>query len=95
MRIKHITQLATILLGAVALTAVAGGGEKSGEKLTQDQQKLMSELDTNADGRISQSEAEAHPVLTQRFRELDRNADMQLEKAEFARFEIVEEETDY
>lgn len=91
MRLKFLSRLMVILLGAVALTAVAGGGDKD-VKLTQEQTELMSILDSNQDGRISWAEAQAHPQLAERFRELDQRGNMQLDEAEFAQFEVTEED---
>lgn len=92
MRLKSLTRLMIAALGAVALTAIAGGDK--GTELTQEQQNLMSKLDTNGDGKVSQMEAQTHPTLAQRFREIDENGDKQLEKAEFARFEIPQEDVE-
>lgn len=84
---KFISNLLVAALSCVAFVAIAGGG--AAKELTMEQKDLMKRLDANQDGVISQEEASAHPVLAQRFREIDRNGDQRLEKAEFARFEVT------
>lgn len=86
---KFVTNLLVAALTGVAFAAVAGGSGKSGE-LTMQHKELMNKLDANQDGVISQSEASANPELAKQFRELDRDANQKLEKAEFARFEVTE-----
>lgn len=84
-----IPSLLVAALSGVAFAAVAGG--QGAKDLTMEQKDLMKQLDANQDGVISQAEAAAHPELSQRFQEIDRNGDQRLEKAEFARFEVTEE----
>lgn len=84
-----IPSLLVAVLSGVAFAAVAGG--EGSKDLTAEQKDLMQQLDANQDGVISQAEAAAHPELSQRFQEIDRNGDQRLEKAEFARFEVTEE----
>lgn len=48
---------------------------------------LYMELDTDKNGSISPKEAAALPSLSDKWKELDINADGQLDKKEFARFE--------
>lgn len=91
MKLKSTTQLMIVLLGALSLaigTAVAGGDKK----LSDEQKDLMSQLDINQDGVISKTEAQRHPELAERFRQLDRNGNEQLEEAEFAQFEVEEDD---
>lgn len=92
MKAKVLLNALVALLGAVALTAVAGGGAKKGEELSQEHKELMEQLDTNGDGKISRAEASAAPELARKFRDLDRDDNSVLEVAEFARFEVTEEE---
>lgn len=93
MNMKSTTQLLIVLAGILSLsTAVAlGDPESEHGSLNDEQKQLMSQLDTDRDGVISQTEAQRHPELAQRFQALDENRDEVLEKAEFARFEVREE----
>lgn len=50
----------------------------------------FNKLDQNKDGRISQKEAAADPLLAAHFKGIDSNSDGQIEKGEFARFETME-----
>jgi Ca2+-binding EF-hand superfamily protein len=101
MNIKSAMQTLIGLLAALALsTAVAMDRQddkyhqhERGDKpeLTQEQKELMSILDVDNSGVITFTEAQRLPELAQKFDELDRNNDGQLERAEFARFEVTEE----
>lgn len=97
MNMKTITYLMIALVSALALAGtVAAGGDpsKAGKKLTEEQTELMSILDVNGDGIISEAEVQRHPEMAARFRELDANSDGVLERAEFARFEVTEEDVE-
>lgn len=93
MNMKSTTQLLIVLAGILSLsTAGALGDPESGKgKLSDEQKQLMSQLDIDRDGVISETEAQQHPQLAQRFRDLDENRDQVLEQAEFARFEVRED----
>lgn len=47
----------------------------------------FSQLDTDGDGNISTSEAQAMPQLEQNFQQADRNQDGMVDQSEFAQFE--------
>lgn len=47
----------------------------------------FSQLDTDGNGSISQSEAQAMPQLEQNFQQTDRNQDGSVDQSEFAQFE--------
>lgn len=95
MNTKTAIQLTLGLVGALALaTAGAVNGEGGKSKLSEEQKELMSQLDINGDGVISEAEAQTAPELAERFRQLDENRDGVLETAEFARFEVSEERPD-
>jgi Ca2+-binding EF-hand superfamily protein len=68
--ILSITAAVTVL-SALAMTANAAGD-------------LFTELDANADGMISASEAEVHAVLSENFASIDVDADGYISKGEFA-----------
>lgn len=87
MKLNVFTTITGIILGGIAMTAVAGSGMTS-SSLTKEQQQLLTKLDTNHDGVISQEEAKANPDLAARFSEIDANSDGRIESAEFARFEV-------
>lgn len=91
MNFRKTTTTLTVLIATLSLpfTALAGD-DKDMHKLSEEQQELLTQLDTNGDGVISEQEALRHPQLAERFRQLDRNGDQILEKAEFARFEVRE-----
>lgn len=94
MNMKFASKLFIALVSALALSAAAmAGGDK--DKLSEEQKHLMSQLDLNGDGAISETEAQREPELAQRFRELDKNGNEVLETAEFARFEVTEEYPDH
>lgn len=89
MNMKSMTQLLIVLAGILSLSTAGALGDPSEKgKLSDEHKQLMSQLDTDRDGVISQTEAQQHPELAQRFRELDENRDQVLEQAEFARFEV-------
>ncbi|MDT8448900.1 MAG: hypothetical protein RQ847_01880 [Wenzhouxiangellaceae bacterium] len=85
---SKVLQMMIGAVGAMALTTGIAVAGDEGKELTEEQKSLMSQLDSNGDGVISNSEAQNHPELAQRFQELDENRDSVLEQAEFARFEI-------
>ncbi|MEX0915328.1 MAG: hypothetical protein WDZ60_05490 [Wenzhouxiangellaceae bacterium] len=87
---KSAIQLMIVLAGILSLSTAAAFGDDKGD-LSDEQKQLMSQLDIDQDGVISESEAQRHPELAQRFRELDKNRDQVLEQAEFARFEVDDE----
>lgn len=90
---KSLLQTVILLLVAFALSvAVALDGERSDVKLSPEQMELMSILDTAGDGLVSHSEAQRHQELAQRFHVYDRNGDGRLDRAEFARFEVTEQD---
>lgn len=92
MNMKSTMQILIGLLSAVAIsTAVAMDREHDKPKLTEEQEQLIMLLDVNNDGVISFAEAQQLPELAERFNELDRTGSGQLERAEFARFEVTEE----
>lgn len=94
MNMKFASNLFIALVSALALsTAAVAGGDK--DKLSDEQKDLMSQLDLNGDGVISETEAQREPELAQRFRELDENGNEVLEIAEFARFEVTDDDTEY
>lgn len=96
MNMKFASKLFIALVSALALsTAAVAGGDKDKDKLSEEQQHLMSQLDLNGDGVISETEAQREPELAQRFRELDENGNEVLETAEFARFEVTDDDTEY
>lgn len=90
MNMKSATQLMIALAGVVSLSTAAAFGNDKGD-LSDEQKQLMSQLDIDQDGVISESEAQQHPEIAQRFSELDENRDQVLEQAEFARFEVEDE----
>lgn len=95
MKYRKLTTTLTALAAAMtlSLTATAGGDkDKDMHELSQEQKDLLTQLDANQDGVISEQEALRHPELAERFRQLDRNGDQILERAEFARFEVDETE---
>lgn len=95
MKYRKLTTMLTALVAAMSLsiTALAGGDKDKGMgKLSQEQKDLLTQLDANQDGVISEQEALRHPELAERFRQLDQNGDQILEVAEFARFEVTEDE---
>lgn len=93
MNMKSITQLLIVLAGILSLSTAAALGDPESAKgdLSDEQKQLMSQLDSDRDGVISQTESQQHPELAQRFRQLDQNRDQVLEQAEFARFEVRED----
>lgn len=96
MNYRKITTVLTAMVAGLALSFSAqAGGDKDMDKLNEEQKQLLSQLDTNQDGAISEREAMSHPELAQRFRELDRDNDAVIEKAEFARFEVKDTEDEY
>ncbi len=50
---------------------------------------LYQELDINNDGSVTKEEGSSLPVLIKKWKELDANADGQLDEAEFAKFEMM------
>lgn len=95
MKFRNMTITLTALAAAMSLSLTAAAGEdKDMSKLSEEQKQLLTQLDTNQDGVISEREALQNPELAERFRQLDRNGDAILEKAEFARFEVTETEED-
>lgn len=88
---KMTTLTALVAAMSLSLSAMAGGDkDKDMHKLSEEQKDLLTQLDANQDGVISEQEGLRHPELAERFRQLDRNGDAILERAEFARFEIDE-----
>jgi hypothetical protein len=79
---------------AVADTKSATSGKKQGLKVQQGQtrKQTFDQLDTNHDGSISRSEAEASPALILIFVDSDSNADGQLSPAEFVVVPIMQED---
>lgn len=72
------------LSGDRTLAEISGGpAGRGGGQL----QASFEELDQNGDGKISRSEAQQSPVLSQEWRQADRNNDQQLDQAEFSAFE--------
>lgn len=87
---SKFTQFVVGTLGALSAVALTAGIAVAGGDLTDEQKQLMSQLDSNQDGVISSAEAQNHPDLAQRFKELDQNRNRVLEQAEFAQFEVSE-----
>ena len=90
--ITAATSLACGLL-LLALGSAWGAGmmkdsKNNQEKLTPAEQAAFSRLDSNGDGKISQSEASKNPLLAKKFTTVDRDANQQLDEGEFARFEM-------
>jgi|GEM_PF-3579937 len=92
MKLNVFTTITGLVLGGIAMTAVAGSGMDS-SNLTKEQQQLLTKLDANHDGVISQEEAKANPALAARFSEIDANSDGRIEQAEFARFEVSSDDS--
>jgi hypothetical protein len=55
------------------------------------EEDLYTRLDVDKDGTINKKEASSNPLLTEKWGELDVNADGMLDQAEFAKFEAVSE----
>ncbi|WP_395343579.1 hypothetical protein PN836_003670 [Ningiella sp. W23] len=66
-----LTLLASLCAGAMSFSALA-------------QSDLFKELDVNADGMISTSEAQAHSTLSENFELIDLDADGNISEEEFA-----------
>jgi hypothetical protein len=83
---------------ASAVTAVPGPPSDSGPRIAlraqkgQTRQQMFDQLDTNHDGVISRSEAEANPDLIVIFIKTDTNQDGVLSATEFALVPIVGED---
>lgn len=75
---------------AIASTASAEGMALGSKQLTPQEQQTYSTLDSNGDGYISKSEAQANPSLASKFDIVDSDQDKQLDEGEFARFEMIE-----
>lgn len=73
--------IALIALALASGTALAAGTAESG---TEQKRPSMSQLDKNLDGRISEEEAKANPVIDENFKQADENEDGQLDRMEFA-----------
>ena len=65
---------------AIAFAALLSGAAFAGD---------MEALDADKDGNISQEEAQAHPVLVEKWTLIDANGDGQIDAAEFAQFEAM------
>ena len=88
-----------LVVGGVASAGGMGSGmkgheTKEGTSATGSSGSMMdfSKVDQDGDGYISRAEAAGHGKLGDNFRRLDRNQDRQLDKAEFSRFETMEQE---
>lgn len=57
-------------------------------KLTASEQKAFSQLDTNRDGKISQTEAKKNPTLAAKFNSVDQDNNQVVDEGEFAKFEM-------
>ena len=66
--------LATLFVALLSAAAFAGG---------------MEALDADGSGTISQEEAQADPMLVEKWGEIDVNQDGQVDSAEFAQFEAT------
>jgi hypothetical protein len=55
------------------------------------EESMYTKIDTDKDGSINQQEASAYPDLSEKWEELDTNADGKLDAAEFAKFEMISE----
>ncbi|MCO6442357.1 MAG: hypothetical protein J5I81_15070 [Nitrococcus mobilis] len=90
MKAKWITALMIAMFsGALAMSSAASAGGV-GSSGTTEQWTGFNKLDQNGDGRISQQEADAQPMLAERFKRLDKNNDGHLDHGEFSRFEAME-----
>lgn len=89
---KKTLDLVTLTFAAGFLCAASLGVSAEGmsrdAKLSPEDQKAYSKLDTNNDGKISQKEAAQNPELAARFSTLDQNNNQMIEEGEFARFEV-------
>jgi hypothetical protein len=70
-------------LPLVALVIIFSGAAVAAE------QSLYTKIDTDKDGTINKKEASSYPILTEKWKELDANADGTLDQAEFAKFETI------
>ena len=81
------------LLAAVSFALGGGMANAAGDRWPSDAKSSEShktefkKLDTNKDGRVSKTEAEANSALQAEFDKLDGNMNGSLDQAEFARFE--------
>lgn len=55
------------------------------------EQSLYTKIDADKDGTINAKEASTYPMLSEKWNELDANADGVLDQAEFAKFETINE----
>lgn len=72
-------KIIAVLLAAMATTTVIAG-----------ETKAEAVFDADNNGTLSQEEAKAVPGLTEQWKDLDVNADGQLDPTEFAKFVAVE-----
>lgn len=90
MKTMWITALMIVTFsGVLAMNSVVSAGEM-GSSGTTGQLAGFKDLDQNGDGRVSQQEANAQPMLAERFKRLDNNSDGYLDHGEFSRFETME-----
>lgn len=83
----------TLLSGIFAFSGAATAGDMM-KKGTEADAKTpgFSQLDADSDGYVTQSEIRDHEELTNRWEQLDANADQRLDRAEFSAFENMQPE---
>jgi hypothetical protein len=74
-------------LAAIAAVALAGSAFAGDLGIDAKANVSLSSIDTDADGKVSKTEAASNEKLAQKFDSLDANKDGNLDKGEFAKFE--------
>jgi hypothetical protein len=72
-------------LTLVSLVVIFSGAAVAAEE------SLYTKIDVDKDGTINKEEAAPYPILSEKWGELDANADGMLDEAEFAKFETISE----
>lgn len=72
------------VIACTALVLASGAALAGAAESETEEHPSMSQLDKNLDGRISEEEARANPVIDENFKQADKNEDGQLDRMEFA-----------
>lgn len=87
--------LGTSVLGASALAGETGDYDANRDmiQLSDRNEELFDKLDKNDNAAIERSEAQDHEQLSERFSDVDTDADEAITRSEFSAFEINDDDT--